>query len=150
MRVVVDHTHAGGQRLGGIFPFGCVFEQADQHGDVGHPGMTVFTDAHGNIVVGTEVLRVFACGPDGRVVFDSARRDTGQVYGWTMTGGGRNASENYTVVNMAEVGNELRVAAPVRRARRLRRDRLPDRDPHPRVASPVRSREGRRAVAQLG
>lgn len=63
---------------------------------------------------GGEVLRVFACGPDGRVLFDSTRRDTGQVYSWTMTGGGRRASENYTVVNMAEVGNELRVAAPVR------------------------------------
>lgn len=63
---------------------------------------------------GGEVLRVFACGPDGRVLFDSTRRDTGQVYSWTMTGGGRRASENYTVVNMAEIGNELRVAATVR------------------------------------
>ncbi len=63
---------------------------------------------------GTEVLRVFACGADGRVIFDSARRDSGHIYAWTMTGGGRRASENYTVVNLAEVGNELRVAAPVR------------------------------------
>jgi two-component system sensor histidine kinase CreC len=60
------------------------------------------------------LLRVFACNPDGRVVFDSAGRDQGQKYVWTMTGGGRTASENYSVVNVAEVGNELRVVAPVR------------------------------------
>jgi two-component system sensor histidine kinase CreC len=66
-----------------------------------------------------DLLRVFACDRDGRVRFDSARRDVGQVYRWTMTGGGRTASENYTVVNVAEVGNELRVATPVRRAGEL-------------------------------
>jgi two-component system sensor histidine kinase CreC len=64
-------------------------------------------------------LRVFACDREGRVVFDSARRDKGQLYAWTMTGGGRAASENYTVVNVAEVGDELRVAAPVRQAGEL-------------------------------
>jgi two-component system, OmpR family, sensor histidine kinase CreC len=65
------------------------------------------------------VLRVFACDHDGRVLFDSAGRDEGQHYVWTMTGGGRAASENYTVVNVAEVGNELRVVAPVRQAGEL-------------------------------
>ncbi len=63
---------------------------------------------------GTEVLRVFACGPDDRVVFDAAGRDVGQTYGRTMYGGGKIASENYTVPNVAVVGNELRVFAPVR------------------------------------
>jgi two-component system sensor histidine kinase CreC len=66
-----------------------------------------------------DLLRVFACDREGRVVFDSAGRDKGQKYVWTMTGGGRVASENYTVVNVAEVGNELRVVAPVRRAGEL-------------------------------
>ncbi|SDR79761.1 two-component system sensor histidine kinase CreC [Opitutus sp. GAS368] len=61
------------------------------------------------------LLRVFACDRTGRVLFDSAGRDVGRTYAWTMTGGGRVASENYTVTNVAEVGNELRVAAPVRR-----------------------------------
>ncbi len=61
-----------------------------------------------------DVLRVFACDTQGRVVFDSAGRDLGQTYAWNMTGGGRTASENYTVVNVAEVGNELRVAAAVK------------------------------------
>jgi two-component system sensor histidine kinase CreC len=65
---------------------------------------------------GTGVLRVFACDRDGRVLFDSAGRDAGQSYTWTMRGGGPAASENYTVSNVAEIGNELRVAAPVRRA----------------------------------
>ena len=63
---------------------------------------------------GTEVLRVFACGPDDRVVFDAAARDVGQTYGRTMYGGGKIASENYSVPNVAVVGNELRVFAPVR------------------------------------
>jgi two-component system sensor histidine kinase CreC len=63
---------------------------------------------------GTEGLRVFACDRDGRVLFDSAGRDRGQVYVWTMTGGGPNASQGYTTPNLAEVDNELRVAAPVR------------------------------------
>eukprot|EP01035_Chromulina_nebulosa_P014967 gene14967-19821_t len=62
-----------------------------------------------------ELLRVFASDRDGRVVFDSAHgRDVGQVYGWPMFGGGRFASENYTVANVAEVAGELRVRAPVR------------------------------------
>lgn len=63
----------------------------------------------------TDPLRIFACAPDGRVLFDSAGRDVGQVYAWPLTGGGRAASENYTVANVAEVGDELRVAARVRR-----------------------------------
>jgi two-component system sensor histidine kinase CreC len=63
-----------------------------------------------------ELLRVFACERDGRVSFDSAGgRDLGQTYAWPMRGGGPAASENYTVSNVAEVGGELRVAAPVRR-----------------------------------
>jgi len=61
-----------------------------------------------------DVLRVFACDPKGLVTFDSAGRDKGRTYTWNMTGGGRAASENYTVVNIAERGNELLVAAPVR------------------------------------
>lgn len=60
-------------------------------------------------------LRVFACDRDGRVLFDSAGRDTGRLYTWPWVGGGANASENYTVANVAEVGGELRVAARVRR-----------------------------------
>ena len=63
---------------------------------------------------GGEVLRVFACDPAGRVLFDSAGRDAGQIYERTMTGAGKLASENYTVANVAEVGNELRVFTPVR------------------------------------
>ncbi len=67
-----------------------------------------------------ELLRVFACDREGRVRFDSAGgRDVGQTYGWPMRGGGPAASENYTVSNVAEVGGELRVAAPVRRAGEL-------------------------------
>ncbi len=63
-----------------------------------------------------ELLRVFACEPAGRVIFDSAHgRDVGTIYGWPMRGGGRAASENYTVSNVAEVDGELRVATPVRR-----------------------------------
>lgn len=67
-----------------------------------------------------DLLRVFACDRDGRVIFDSAQgRDVGAVYGWPMRGGGRAASENYSVSNVAEVAGELRVAAPVRRAGEL-------------------------------
>lgn len=65
--------------------------------------------------VHADLLRVFACDRAGRVIFDSAGRDQGKKYVWTMTGGGRVASENYTAVNVAEVGEELRVAARVRR-----------------------------------
>lgn len=62
-----------------------------------------------------ELLRVFACDAERRVVFDSAHgRDVGQVYAWAQTGGGRLASSDYTVANVAEVGGELRVVAPVR------------------------------------
>ncbi len=66
-----------------------------------------------------DLLRVFACDRDGRVIFDSAGRDLGQIYTWPMTGGGPAASENYTVSNVAEVGNELRVASRVRRGSEL-------------------------------
>ena len=66
-----------------------------------------------------DLLRVFACDRDGRVLFDAAGHDAGQTYAWTMTGGGHLASENYTVANVAEVGNELRVVTPVRRAGKL-------------------------------
>jgi two-component system sensor histidine kinase CreC len=66
-----------------------------------------------------DLLRVFACDPAGKVVFDSAGRDVGQTYVWTMTGGGRVASQNYSVPNVAEVNNELRVVAPVRGAGEL-------------------------------
>jgi two-component system sensor histidine kinase CreC len=68
----------------------------------------------------TELLRVFACDAAGRVLFDSARgRDVGQVYSWPLRGGGRTASEDYTLSNVAEVNGELRVAAPVRRGTEL-------------------------------
>lgn len=63
---------------------------------------------------GTEVLRVFACDPDDRVIFDAAGRDVGRTYRREMYGGGRIASENYSVPNVTVVGNELRVFAPVR------------------------------------
>jgi two-component system sensor histidine kinase CreC len=62
-----------------------------------------------------DVLRVFACDPAGRVLFDSRGQDVGRNYVWTMTGGGRYASEDYSVANVAVVGNEMRVVAPVRR-----------------------------------
>jgi two-component system sensor histidine kinase CreC len=63
-----------------------------------------------------DLLRVFACDRDGRVIFDSSGRDQGQRYAWNMTGGGPAASENYTLTNVAEVDGELRVAARVLRA----------------------------------
>jgi len=62
-----------------------------------------------------ELLRVFACDADGRVTFDAGGHDVGQVYAWGMFGGGKFASENYTLPNVAIVDNELRVRAPVRR-----------------------------------
>src|SRR5690606_12142728 len=49
----------------------------------------------------------------GKVLFDSANRDVGQVYQWNMLGGGRLASENYTQPNVALVNGELRVVARV-------------------------------------
>ncbi|MDO8540250.1 MAG: two-component system sensor histidine kinase CreC [Opitutaceae bacterium] len=68
----------------------------------------------------TERLRVFASDADGRVHFDSAAgRDVGQVYEWPMRGGGRIASENYSVPNVAIVDGELRVRASVRRGGEL-------------------------------
>lgn len=62
-----------------------------------------------------DLLRIFACDPTGRVLFDSqGGRDVGQFYRWTMTGGGQAASEHYSMQNVAIVGNELRVSAQVR------------------------------------
>ncbi len=67
-----------------------------------------------------ELLRVFASDADGRVIFDSAHgRDIGKTYPWPMTGGGPNASEHYSISNVAEVDGELRVRTPVRRGRQL-------------------------------
>jgi two-component system sensor histidine kinase CreC len=66
-----------------------------------------------------DLLRVFACDREGRVLFDSASRDVGAVYKWNMFGGGLRASENYTQPNVAVVDGELRVAAPVRRTGEL-------------------------------
>lgn len=64
-----------------------------------------------------DLLRVFACDREGRVIFDSAHsRDVGQLYTWPLRGGGPAASENYSISNVAEVGGELRVATPVRQA----------------------------------
>lgn len=63
---------------------------------------------------GTEVLRVFACDANDRVIFDAAGHDVGKTYTREMYGGGKIASENYSVPNVAVVGNELRVFAPVR------------------------------------
>lgn len=60
-------------------------------------------------------LRVFACDATGRVLFDSAGKEVGEVYAWPMRGGGRLASENYEVANVAEAGGQLRVAARVKR-----------------------------------
>jgi two-component system sensor histidine kinase CreC len=63
-----------------------------------------------------ELLRVFACDRAGRVIFDSANgHDVGRTYAWPMTGGGPNASEHYSLANVAEVDGELRVRTPVRR-----------------------------------
>jgi len=63
-----------------------------------------------------ELLRVFALDPADRVLFDSASgHDVGQVYAWPDRGGGPHASENYSVPNVAQVGDELRVRAAVRR-----------------------------------
>jgi two-component system sensor histidine kinase CreC len=64
----------------------------------------------------TDLLRVFACDRDGRVIFDSANgHDVGRTYPWPMTGGGPHASEHYSLANVAEVDGELRVRTPVRR-----------------------------------
>lgn len=63
-----------------------------------------------------DLLRVFALDADGRVRFDSAGgRDVGRVYAWPDRGGGPVASENYSVANVAQAEDELRVRAPVRR-----------------------------------
>mgnify|MGYP000195989365 CR=1 FL=1 len=61
----------------------------------------------------TDLLRVFACDREGRVIYDSAGRDVGQVYQWPLRGGGRAASESYTVANVAVVDGELRVVSRV-------------------------------------
>jgi two-component system sensor histidine kinase CreC len=67
-----------------------------------------------------DLLRVFASDANGRILFDSANgRDVGQTYAWPMTGGGPAASENYSIANVAEVDDELRVRTPVRRGREL-------------------------------
>ena len=63
---------------------------------------------------GTEVLRVFACDAGDRVIYDAAGRDVGRTYERMMFGGGKIASENYSVPNVAIVDHELRVFAPVR------------------------------------
>ncbi|MBP7142687.1 MAG: two-component system sensor histidine kinase CreC [Opitutaceae bacterium] len=63
----------------------------------------------------SDLLRIFACDREGLVLFDSAARDKGTTYQWTMFGGGRRASENYTRANVAVVDGELRVVAAVRR-----------------------------------
>ena len=63
---------------------------------------------------GTDGLRVFASDRDDRVIFDSAGKDVGQGYARNMYGGGKFASENYTVPNVAVEGDELRVFAAVR------------------------------------
>lgn len=60
-----------------------------------------------------DLIRVFACDPDGLVLFDSAGRDDGVTYQWNMFGGGRAASENYTQPNVAVVNGELRVVSRV-------------------------------------
>lgn len=60
-----------------------------------------------------DLLRVFACDQERRVIFDSAGRDVGKTYDWPMRGGGRRASENYTVPNVAVVDGEMRVASRV-------------------------------------
>ena len=66
------------------------------------------------------LFRVFASDGAGQVLFDSANgRDLDQRYVWPMTGGGHAASENYTLPNVAVVGDELRVRAPVRVAGEL-------------------------------
>lgn len=62
----------------------------------------------------TDLMRVFACDRDGRVLYDSGGRDLGTVYQWNMVGGGRFASDNYTQRNVAVVDGELRVMAAVR------------------------------------
>lgn len=63
-----------------------------------------------------DLLRVFALDASDRVLFDSAHgRDVGQVYTWPDRGGGPRASENYSVPNVAQAGDELRVRAAVRR-----------------------------------
>ena len=73
----------------------------------------------GELPQGADLIRVFACDRDGRVRFDSTGTHDGQVYAFPMRGGGRAASENYTLSNVAEVDGELRVAAPVRRGPEL-------------------------------
>lgn len=72
-----------------------------------------WTDKLATLPRQADLLRVFACDREGRVLFDSAGRDAGQVYRWNMFGGGPYASENYTQPNVAVVEGELRVVARV-------------------------------------
>lgn len=79
------------------------------------PNGALWTQRLGALPPNAELLRVFATDPSDHVLYDSARgRDVGLVYPWTMRGGGKMASENYTLDNVAEAGGELRVRAPVR------------------------------------
>jgi two-component system sensor histidine kinase CreC len=97
--------------LGDTAAFLAVFVAEDSNAD------TAWSQRLATLPPQVDLLRVFACNPDGRVVYDSARgRDVGEVYHWPMRGGGPFASENYTISNVAEVNGELRVAAPVRRS----------------------------------
>ncbi len=100
--------------LGDTAAFLAVFVASDS------PGEHVWAQKLATLPPNAELLRVFACDPEGRVIFDSAHsRDLGQRYTWPMRGGGPAASENYTVSNVAEIDGELRVAAPVRVAGKL-------------------------------
>lgn len=96
--------------MGDTAAFLAVFVAAEPRGPNG------WTDQLATLPAEANLLRVFACDRGGKVVFDSARgRDVGEIYYWPMRGGGPNASENYSLSNVAEVNGELRVAAPVRR-----------------------------------
>ena len=96
--------------IGDTAAFLAVFVAQEPRGPAG------WADKLATLPSDANLLRVFACDSEGRVVFDSVQgRDVGQVYRWPMTGGGPAASENYSVPNVAEVNGELRVAAPVRR-----------------------------------
>lgn len=96
--------------LGDTAAFLAVFAAQDA------PGENSWAQKLATLPPNADLLRVFACDPAGRVIFDSARgRDLGKTYAWPMRGGGFVASENYTVPNVAEVDGELRVAAQVRR-----------------------------------
>ncbi len=63
-----------------------------------------------------ELLRVFACDREGRVIFDAAGRDVGQVYDWDADGLGTSEESGHEAPQSAVVDHELRVRAPVHRA----------------------------------